>query len=232
MNKSKGRVEIAMICIIIGIMIVMQTKSINNLGGLVTTQRADQMLIELNQMKRENDRLQNNVITLENDISFFENEASSNNAVVEKMLRDVDAAKDQAGFTDLEGPGIIITLDYKDSDGYDPFQANSVLLLFLVNELNAAGAEAISINGERIINSSEIRLAGSHININGKKNSYPYTFNVIGNTSTLKSAVNMRDGILDIMESNYINVEVEESEKITVFKYNGTINFKYAKPIK
>jgi len=229
--KTKGRLEITIICIIIGIMIVMQMKSIRNLGGLVTTQRADQMLIELNQLEKENEALQQKNAELEIDISAFENEASDSNTFVEKILSDVDAAKDKAGYTDLEGPGIIITLDYKDTDGYDPFQQKSELLLLLVNELNAAGAEAISINDERIVNSSEIRLAGSHININGKKNTYPYVFKVIGDIATLKSAINIRDGILDTMEYNYMDVEVEESEKISINKYNGTLNFKYAKPV-
>jgi len=232
LDKVKGRLEITIICMIIGIMIVMQMKSIRDIGGLVTTQRADQMLIELNQLEKENEELQQKNTELEADISTFENKASDNNTFVEKILSNVDAAKDVAGYTDVEGPGIVITLDYKDTDGFDPFQVNSELLLILVSELNAAGAEAISINDERIVNSSAIRLAGSHISINGKKNTYPYVFKVIGDIKTLKSAINIRQGILDVLEGNYIDVNVKEAEKVSINKYNGTLKFKYAKPVK
>lgn len=212
-------------------MIVLQMKSISNFGGIVTTQRADQMLIELNQIKKENSALQKKLVQLEESISIYENQASDNNTVVEKMLKDVDEAKRQAGYTDVRGPGLIITLDYKDADDFNPFIQYWELLLLLVNELNAAGAEAISINDERIVNSSEIRLAGSHVNVNGKKNTYPFVFKVIGNKATLKSAVNIRGGILEIMKLNYISVEVKEDNDINIQKYNGTLDFKYAKPV-
>ena len=209
----------------------MQFKSIDNLGGLVTTQRADEMLIEINELEKENKRLSQQVGELEDDISLFEYEAADNSAIVEKMLNDVATAKAQAGYTDLEGPGVKVTLDYTDDDGFNPFTFNSELLLLLVNELNASGAEAISINGERIVNSSEIRLAGNHININGKKNTYPFVFMVIGDASTLSSALNMRGGIFDLLELNYIEASIEKSSKIQVPKYNGTLNFNFAKPV-
>ena len=231
MDKSKGSTWITIICIIIGIMIALQMKSIGNLGGLVTTQRADEMLIEINEMEKENDKLVQKVNELENSISVFENQAADNNEVVEKILEDTNMAKAQAGYTDLVGPGVLIALDYTDDDGFDPFTFNSELLLLLVNELNASGAEAVSINGERIVNTSEIRLAGNHININGKKNAYPFMFKVIGDSKTLSSALNIRGGIFDLLELNYIEVTLEESDKLTVPRYNGTLNFTHAKPV-
>lgn len=231
MDKSKGSTWITIICIIIGIMIALQTKSIRSLGGLVTTQRADAMLIEINEMEKENEKLTQKINELENSVSIFENQAADNNEVVEKILQDTNMAKAQAGYTDVVGPGVLIALDYTDDDDFDPFTFNSELLLLLVNELNASGAEAISINGERIVNTSEIRLAGNHININGKKNAYPFVFKVIGDSKTLSSALNIRGGIFDLLELNYIDVTLEESNNITVPKYNGTLNFIHAKPV-
>lgn len=231
MDKSKGSTWITIICIIIGIMIALQMKSIGDLGGLVTTQRADEMLIEINEMEKEKEKLIMKVNELEDSISIFENQAADNNDVVEKMLQDTSMAKAQAGYTDLVGPGVVVTLDYTDDDDFDPFTFNSELLLLVVNELNASGAEAIAINEERIVNSSEIRLAGNHININGKKNAYPFVFKVIGDAKTLSSALNIRGGIFDLLELNYIEVTLEESNKLTVPKYSGTLNFTHAKPV-
>lgn len=233
MNKFKGRIEITIICMIIGIMLIMQMKSIDDLGGLVTTHRADQLLIELNQIKENNDDLQTRINELEDQLSSFESQAADNNKYVEKLLNDVNNAEKISGLTDLKGPGLIITLDYNDieEDNFNPFEYNSSLLLLLVNELNSAGAEAISINDERVINTTEIRLAGSHININGKKNSYPYIFKVIGDSETLKSAINLRNGIVDVMEQSYINVSIKQSDSVLITKYNGLINYKYAQSV-
>ncbi|SHE56152.1 DUF881 domain-containing protein [Alkalibacter saccharofermentans] len=233
MKKFKGRVEIAVICVIIGVMIVLQMQTIGNLGGLVSSQRADDLLIELNQLKRENTELSQRAGELSSRVAEFESQAADNSRYIERLLQDVSDARTYSGQTDLEGEGLQITLDYDsvENDGFDPFLYNSELLLLLVNELNAAGAEAISINGERLVSISEIRLAGSHININGARHSRPFVFKVIGDAKTLRSAILIRAGIADIMRANYISVSIEEMEELTVEKYDRTINFRYAKPV-
>jgi uncharacterized protein YlxW (UPF0749 family) len=233
LKKIKGRVEIAIICVIIGIMIVLQMQTIGNLGGLVSSQRADDLLVELNQLKKENTELTKKANDLSSAVDDFESQAADNNRYIDKLLQDVNNAKIYSGQTDLQGEGIEITLDYDsvENDGFDPFLYNSELLLIMVNELNAAGAEAISINGERLISVSEIRLAGSHININGTKHSRPFVFKVIGDAKTLKSALLIRAGIADIMRANYISVSIEEVEELTVEKYEKVINYRYAKPV-
>lgn len=233
MKKFIGRPEIAIICAIIGIMLATQLQTIGNMGGLVSTQRADELLVELNQVKKENQELSSRASILETEIRDFEALAADNNRYIEKLLSDVNNAKLYSGQTEVSGPGIQITLDYEsvENDGFDPFLYNSELLLLMVNELNAAGAEAISINGERIISTSEIRLAGSHININGKKHSRPFVFKVIGDTKTLRSAVLIRAGIADIMRANYISVSIEDVPDLVVEAYQSAIVYRYAKPV-
>ena len=66
-----------------------------------------------------------------------------------------------AGLLEVKGPGIIITLDYtplEEDMGFDPSLIYPEYLLLLLNELNSSGAEAIAINEQRIISTSEIRL--------------------------------------------------------------------------
>jgi uncharacterized protein YlxW (UPF0749 family) len=233
LKKYIGRPEIAMICAIIGIMLATQLQSIGNMGGLVSSQRADQLLIELNNLKKKNEELTTKSNLLEEEINGFESEASTNNRYIEKLLSDVNNAKLYSGQTEVKGPGIVITLNYEsvENDGFDPFLYNSELLLLMVNELNAAGAEAISINGERLISTSEIRLAGSHININGNKHTRPFVFKVVGDTKTLRSAMLIRAGIADIMRANYISVALEDAQELTVEPYKGVIEYRYAKPV-
>lgn len=233
MKKLIGRLEIAAICAIIGLMLATQFRTIGNMGGLVSSQRADELLVELNQLKEENEKLSDEVQLLEDQITEFESTASSNNLYIDKLVTDVNNAKLYSGQTEVTGPGIQITLDYDsvENDGFDPFIYNSELLLLLVNELNAAGAEAISINGERIISTTEIRLAGSHININGTKYSRPFVIKVIGDTTTLRSAVLIRAGIADIMRANYISVDIEGMEDMVIEAYQGVITYRYAQPV-
>jgi len=234
LKKKKFRIEIAVISMIIGIMVIMQIRSIEGIGGLVSTQRADDLLVELNQLTRENQQLITRANELEDIVNEFESEAAENNQYIERLVREAEEARRTAGFTDVEGEGLVVTLDYEqrdEEDSFDPFLYNSELLLLLINELNAAGAEAISINGERIINTSEIRLAGNHININGQKHSRPFEFKVIGNKQTLRSAILIRAGIVEVMRNNYIEVNIEDQDEILIEAYDGSVSFEYAQPV-
>ncbi|MEG0377546.1 MAG: DUF881 domain-containing protein, partial [Eubacterium sp.] len=138
-----------------------------------------------------------------------------------------------AGVVDVKGKGLVITVDTESSKDYDStvYTKSSDLLLSLINELNAAGAEAISINGERLINTSEIRQAGSYININRNKYSAPFEVKAIGNPEDLSAAIKMRAGIVDIMRSNKFKVNIAQQDEVLINAYSGVINIKYAQPV-
>ncbi len=138
-----------------------------------------------------------------------------------------------AGLVSVSGPGLVITVETSTAADYDAnlYASNSELLLSLVNELNAAGAEAISINGERLINTSEIREAGAYVNINRNKTSAPFEVKVVGDSTTLAAAIEMRSGIVDTMKANRLSVTVLREEQVSVDAYNGTVEVKYATPI-
>ena len=59
-------------------------------------------------------------------------------------------------------------------------------LLRVINELRAAGAEAIAINGERIVAMSEIRCAGPTLSVNNNRSAPPYEIKAIGNPNNLE----------------------------------------------
>lgn len=59
----------------------------------------------------------------------------------------------------------------------------------------------------------------------------PYEISVIGDPKTLEAAVNMRGGLADLFRAVGIGVEVKTQEKITIPRYTGTINYKYAVPV-
>lgn len=106
------------------------------------------------------------------------------------------------------------------------------LLLALVNKLKDAGAEAISINGQRIIAKTEISLAGDNVNINTVPTAPPYTIKAIGNPDTLEGALTIRYGIVENMRNNYgLQVSIAKQEEIEIQRYNGVLRFLYAKPV-
>lgn len=139
-------------------------------------------------------------------------------ALIEEELKETNIL---LGLTDVEGPGIEILLTdnaTKDIDAYD--------LLELVNELRLAGAEAISINGERIIAMSEIvDINYSFIVINGNRISSPYTVKAIGNQTYLESGLTAKEyGYMDnIIKGNGKTATLERKDSITIPKFNGKL---------
>ncbi|HOJ09003.1 MAG TPA: DUF881 domain-containing protein [Clostridiales bacterium] len=130
-------------------------------------------------------------------------------------------AKLKAGFTDVEGPGLVIKLDdapSKKSD--DPLLSiiHDADIQIILNELKKAGAQAISINGERIVATSEQLCAGPTIRINKEVYSVPYRINVIGPPDDLYYSLMMSERVI-LMRKQGIRITVGRSNKVLVEQY-------------
>lgn len=97
------------------------------------------------------------------------------------------------GFTDVRGPGIMMRVSDSttEDDSIDIMQkiVHDVDITVLLNDLKNAGAEAIDVNGQRIINISEVVCAGPVLRINGEAVPAPFIIKVIGDTDSLYNAV-------------------------------------------
>ena len=148
---------------------------------------------------------------------------------MEKELQNLEI---YAGTTNLVGEGIIITLNDGDKALEPELRSDAVVhdsdILTVVNELKAAGAEAISINGQRIISMSAIRCVGPVIQINYQKIAPPYVISAIGNAQYLESAINIKNGVADLLKEIGVVVNVKRNVNIRVPKYQGSLDFKNA----
>ncbi|MNP37450.1 hypothetical protein D3C76_1308980 [compost metagenome] len=138
-----------------------------------------------------------------------------------------------SGTSDLYGEGVLITL----SDGdliLDPdLRADALVhdsdVLTVVNELKAAGAEAISVNGQRIIATSAIRCVGPVIQVNYQKVAAPFIIKAIGSAQYLESAFNIKNGVGDLLRELGVGVKISREKNLKIDKFDGTINFKNAR---
>ena len=98
-----------------------------------------------------------------------------------------------------------------------------------INELRAAGAEAIAINGERIVAMSEIRCAGPTLSVNNNRSAPPYEIKAIGNPNNLESALKLRGGVLENFKFWGIQADLSQSDDIVIPAFKGRKSFEYAK---
>ena len=139
-----------------------------------------------------------------------------------------------AGLTDVEGPGVMVILQDSTATNTSGEEADYLIhdsdLLSVINELRDAGAQALSLNGERILATSEIRCAGSVVLINGQRVAAPFVLYAIGDPTTLYNALTMRGGVVDVLSQWKIQVNVTMSEKLLIEKYSGSIATDYLSP--
>lgn len=157
-----------------------------------------------------------------------------------EKISDVDAAdliadlKFRACLTALTGEGVVITLYDSEKVAKHGENPNTYIIhdddiLRVINELRAAGAEAISINEQRLTALSEIRCAGPTLSVNNVRSSAPFEICAIGDKKTLHNAITMRGGVAETLNVWGIKVKVETSDEIYIPPYNGEFPNTYAR---
>ena len=156
-------------------------------------------------------------------INEYEEKIQSNEEAGELIKKELAEAKEIYGITNVEGEGLIITLTDNDERSY-----NYKDLLELVNELRAAGAKAICINNQRVVNMTDIfNIATRYIQVNSNKISSPYEVKVIGDKTYLKSALTIKNGYVDLKEKDGYKISIQEKSNIKINKYSEKVNLKY-----
>jgi len=234
LKKLSNSIVIMIVSIILGLMLAAQFKNVQNVGGSVSMQRAQELTSQIQKLNQDIAGQQNLIRELEKQIVEYEDAARDEGKISETMNRELERSRTLAGLTELEGPGVIVTVNlipYHEWDGYGIVRnVYHEDLLMLVNELNAAGAEALAINDERIVSTTEIRNAGDYIVINTNRHSVPFEIKAIGNPDTLEASLRLLGGVADTLGEE-LEITIRREDKILIPKYNRTLDFEYAKPL-
>ena len=232
--KKKGKITvtitIGIACLALSIVMFMQFKVVNETDiTSIENMREEELRTELANWKEQydeaNEQYEQKSATLQEYKEKEESDAETEN-LVNAELANVNLI---LGKTDVEGEGITITLRDSSNDDGDLLTITTDNLNTIINELKMAGAEAISVNEERIINMSDIAPINdkSLILINGQRVISPYVIKAIGDSTYLESTLVGKGGSIDELEKLGYDVAVEKSDKITINKYNKEIDSKY-----
>lgn len=235
-KKNKGELAIGVVCVILGVLLAVQLRSVkvNTAENSAAAGRLETLQGLYNETLDKLDATQAELNASQAELQKFREEAASGSSFNEALKSEVEQLELQAGLTDVEGPGVMVAM--RDSTAVSvtgddqKYIIHDSDLLTVLNDLRDAGAEAISLNGERILSTSEVRCAGAVVIVNGRRYAAPFVFNAIGDSTTLYNALTMRGGVVDVLGQWKIDVKVTPSEKVTVPKYNGVVEYRYAKP--
>lgn len=209
----------------LAMMLVAQIKTVSNTEEVLQGKRETELSEELIKLQDEYKKLNAKYEESEKIVEEYKTNSSSNNELISSMKSAIETYSILVGATDVTGEGIILTLKDGDSisDGSDVLVHDSDVLT-VVNELKAAGAEAISVNDQRIIATTAIRCVGPVIQINYQKVAAPFEIKAIGNAQYLESAMTIKNGVVDVLKKLGIGVTLERTKNLQIPKFTGTFS--------
>ncbi|WNI19339.1 DUF881 domain-containing protein [Actinacidiphila sp. ITFR-21] len=207
---SRAQLTVAVLLFVLGLGLAIQVRSTSDNGGALRGARQEDLVRILTELDNRSQRLEDEKRGLESQRS--ELETSSDRAA--EALRQTRQKAQQlgvlAGTVPAEGPGITLTIE----DPHGGVEADS--LLDTLQELRAAGAEAIQINEVRVVADTYFTDGTDGVQIDGHKVSQPYEFDVIGNPQDLEPALNIPGGVVQTLEKEQATADVVRSQKIVV----------------
>ncbi len=228
---------ISLMCLVLGVMIASAiTSNSRRATGMVSSdpdqanriaivsQGAEKLKAEVAKLQKENQTLQTAV-----------SEQSGQAKVINRSLQEV---KQFAALTEVIGPGIAVTLrDVEESAGkidqpLDQMVIHDIDVLKMVNELWNAGAEAISVNGNRVSVASNYRCVGTTILVDGVKIASPITIQAIGDKKTLNGALRMAGGLYyELRQTSPQMIDIVDVDSMKLAAFSGSTTHKFAKPV-
>lgn len=226
-KQKKFYWSLVLVSLIIGVTLSMQFRMTRDIQHNETIRRTQELADQVAQLKKEHDVLQPQLIRMREQL-----ESLSTGPQAPQIKAEMELATIFAGLTELTGRGVEVTL--KDSTASQKLNENPNLyiihdedILKVVNELKAAGAEAIAINGQRLVATSEINCSGPAIRVNKKALVPPFVITAIGSPETMEGALKMRGGVAEFLQFFGIQVSVKKLDQLTIPAYSGSIKSDY-----
>ena len=226
-GKVTMAVAIAIACFALVLVMSMQFKIVNQTDiTAIENMRETELRTELANWKSKYEETELKYEETVEKIQEYKQTKQSNEETENLVNKELEQVNMTLGKTDLEGEGIEVIL--RETQGEDFSEIKAENLLVIVNTLKQAGAEAISINDQRIVNMSDIvTIRSNFIKVNGQRILAPYVIKAIGNQTYLESALLGNGGHVDELKKLGHDISINKINKLKITKYDYDIKTKY-----
>lgn len=226
MKRKKIYLSLILIGVITGVLLSQQYRVTQDIEKTEAVRKTEELANQLTEIQKVRDALFDNVTKMRSQLEML--------SVSEpQLMEELRYASTLAGINELTGKGVEVTLNDSAKIVEIGNNPNSYLvhdedILKVVNELKAAGAEAISINGERLVAGSEILCTGPTIRVNRRLLAAPFVIKAIGDPEKMENSLKIKGGIVEILQFYGLQVSVKKLPKVTIPAYKGDVGFNYA----
>jgi uncharacterized protein YlxW (UPF0749 family) len=218
-----------LLCLLLGIAIVTQVRQ-NESGDSLETARPADLLVLLDSLQQREAALNTEVNELQRTLASLQASGSNDQAAIDNARARLAALSIMVGTVGATGPGVTITID-DPAPGVAP-----ETMLDVINELRAAGAEAIEIgSGDRAVRvgvDTWVVGAPGALSVDDLTLNAPYSVLAIGDPPTLAAAMNIPGGAVDSVERVGGTMSVQQADRVDVTTLRQPKQRQYAQPVK
>lgn len=229
----KGKYLIGLMIMVLSLTVTLQAKNIGQNTGSPSSFNRVNITRELRSARKEYDQLVEELNQLEGRLKEYQDQDDNTLKAVNNLSADLHQYQILSGYKTVAGPGVTITLkeshyypESEEAKGYLLY--NYDLIVALVNELNSAGAEAISINGVRYTGNTEVYYTAKELTVNNTPIKAPIIIDAIGNPQTIESVLNMRFRVAwHLKENKSIQLEIITKNHLIIPGNEAIPNYQY-----
>ena len=210
---SRGQWIVAVLLFCLGVGVAAQVRTTQE-EALETARTSDLVRI-LDDLSSQRERLGSEELRLRDTLSDLQSGADQAEAARQAANERAETLRVLAGVTPVAGPGVTLTI----SD--DQGQLDAAALLDAVQELRDAGAEAIAIDGQRVVVQTAIVDSPDGITVGGEVVEAPYVIDAIGPTDTLTSGLSFPGGVIESVREAGGNATVARREALELPAVDG-----------
>ena len=234
MKKQTIAIVLGLVCLLLVMSICVQIKTVKSMQGTLKTSwnPNSELIDEVFSWQERYNNVYDKLEEAEKTLEDVRTEASAKNQEDTSAEKELKLNNALLGLTEVTGEGIVITLDDNRNENASDVAASKYLvheedLLQVVNELFNAGAEAIAINGQRIVGQSTIICDGNIIRVNGERVTVPIKIEAIC-SKTIVNTLIRPDGYLQLMADEMVEVKIDDTKSvIKIPKYEGIYSYNY-----
>jgi len=228
---------LTLVCLVLGGMLGVQVHTQRARGETQVGRQTSALVSMLTQTESQVEQQREEIELLRARLAEYEEEAANEKGLARLLQEELRTSRIALGTVAVKGPGVVIELSdstRRSNEGFggdSPFVIHDFELLQITNELWCAGAEAVSLNGERLTIGSAISCSGPLIRVNNVTVGAPFVFKAIGDKDKLVSALNIRGGVLDGLRVLQFGVKLTPMDEVVIPPLTVTPKYTHAEPV-
>ena len=224
MNDVMKRIMFGLISTVLGILISMSIREKSEIMSPMSIEKIENYNRELNVVE--------NQINVDKEIishikSSIEEKSSPayQDELKRSLQNELKELKILSGEYDIKGEGIVIMIDDSKNEDYKNTNLgiiHDIDIMIILNELKAAGVDAISINDVRVMGDSEIKCMVPTVKVDGHSKATPFIIKAVGDMEMIYNIMSDKNSYINLLETTYyMDVKVEKNKNIIIPKRDG-----------